>query len=94
VDVAYSTDLAKALAMVREILDRNPRVLKDPAPLVGINALQDSSINISVKPWVNVPDFTEAQLELYKAIVEQFRGRQVEIPFPQREVRLLNDGMK
>lgn len=89
VDVAYSTDLAQALAMVREILDRNPRVLKDPAPLVGINALENSSINIAAKPWVNVPDFTEAQLELYKEIVERFRSNGIEIPFPQREVRLL-----
>jgi small conductance mechanosensitive channel len=90
VDVAYNTDLAVALATVREILDRNQRVLKDPAPVVGINALEDSSINISVKPWVKVPDFTTTQLELYQTIVEQFRSRQVEIPFPQREVRLLN----
>jgi small conductance mechanosensitive channel len=94
VDVAYNTDLALALTTVREILDRNPRVLKDPAPVVGINALEDSSINISVKPWVNVPDFTATQLELYQTIVEQFRGRRVEIPFPQREVRLLNGGAK
>jgi small conductance mechanosensitive channel len=90
VGVAYGTDLSKAFATVREILNRDPRVLKDPAPVVGINALEDSSISISVKPWVKVPDFTEAQLELYKAIVEQFRERQVEIPFPQHEVRLLN----
>lgn len=94
VDVAYSADLAKALAMVREILDRNPRVLKDPAPVVGINALEPSSINIAVKPWVKVPDFTETQLELYKAIVERFRASGLEIPFPQREVRLLDGGMK
>jgi len=90
VGVGYGTDLATVFGTVREILNRDPRVLKEPAPVVGINALEDSSISISVKPWVKVPDFTEAQLELYKAIVEQFRGRQIEIPFPQREVRLLN----
>jgi small conductance mechanosensitive channel len=90
VGVAYGTDLNTAFTTVREILNRNPRVLKDPAPAVGINALEDSSINLSIKPWVKVPDFGDAQLELYKAILEQFRGRQIEIPFPQREVRLLN----
>ena len=90
VGVGYGTDLSKAFVTVREILNRDLHVLKDPAPVVGINALEDSSISISVKPWVKVPDFTEAQLELYKAIVEQFRGNQIEIPFPQREIRLLN----
>jgi small conductance mechanosensitive channel len=90
VDVAYSTDITKALAIVRDILATNSRVLKEPAPVVGINALEDSSINISVKPWVTVPDYVAAQLELYQAIVERFRANNIQIPFPQREVRLLS----
>jgi small conductance mechanosensitive channel len=89
VDVAYSSDLAKALALVDGILKSNPRVLKEPAPVVGINALENSSINISVRPWVAVPDFEVAQLEVYKAVVDVFRQHHIEIPFPQQEVRLL-----
>lgn len=58
--------------------------------VVGINALGDSSIKITIKPWVKVPDYAATQLELYQAIVEQFRARQIEIPFPQREVRMLD----
>lgn len=90
VDVAYNANLDKALAIVRDILATNSRVLKEPAAVVGINALEPSSINISVKPWVAVPDFGPAQLEIYQAIVERFRTDKIEIPFPQREVRLLN----
>ncbi|MGO9610113.1 MAG: hypothetical protein ACLPT4_10810 [Verrucomicrobiia bacterium] len=52
-------------------------------------ALADSSITISVSPWVKVPDFCPAQLEIYQAIVEQFRARGIGIPFPRRDVRLL-----
>jgi small conductance mechanosensitive channel len=89
VDVAYSADVPRALAAVREILATNPRVLKDPAAVVGINALEPSSINIAVMPWVKVPDFGPAQLEIYQSIVEKFRAAGIEIPFPQREVRLL-----
>jgi small-conductance mechanosensitive channel len=43
-----------------------------------------------VKPWVKVPDFAATQLELYQAIIEQFRANQFEIPFPQREIRVLD----
>jgi len=89
VGIAYGTDVKQALATVHQILDATPRVLKDPAAVVGISALGDSSITISVAPWVNVPDFGPAQLEVYQAIIEQFRARKIEIPFPQREVRLL-----
>ena len=90
VGVAYNTNLTDALAIVHDLLDKNPRVLKDPAPVVGISHLADSSINISIKPWAKVPDFGPAQAELYQALVERLRARNIDIPFPQHEVRLLN----
>lgn len=90
VSVAYSTDLNLALAVVGEVLSLNPRILKDPAPVVGVAVLADSSINIVVKPWVNVPDYGPVSGEINKAIVEEFRARNISIPFPQHEVRLLN----
>jgi small conductance mechanosensitive channel len=92
VGVAYATDLAQALASVRRIVTANPRVLQDPAPVIGISLLGDSSINISVKPWVAIPNYVPAQAELYQAIVEEFRTDHIQIPFPQREIRMLNAG--
>ena len=90
VGVAYSTDLNAALATVNGVLTLNARVLKNPSPVVCVATLADSSINIVVKPWVNVPDYGAACGEINKAIVEEFRARNISIPFPQREVRLLN----
>jgi small conductance mechanosensitive channel len=90
VGVAYGTNVEQALAIVSNVLNANPRVLKEPAPVVGITALADSSINLAVKPWTSVPDFGPAGAELYQAIVNQFREGKIEIPFPQREVRMLN----
>lgn len=90
VGVAYDTDLNSALAIIQQVLNQNTRILKDPAPAVGVAVLADSSINISVKPWVNVPDYGPAGAEVNKAIVEEFRARKISMPFPQREVRLLN----
>lgn len=90
VGVAYSTDLNLALSAVNDVLQNNARVLQDPAPVVRVSMLADSSISIAIKPWVNVPDFGTANGEVNKAVVEEFRTRGVSIPFPQREVRLLN----
>jgi small conductance mechanosensitive channel len=90
VGVAYSTDLNAALAAVDHVLTTSERVLKDPAPVVRVSVLADSSINIAVKPWVPVLDYGLAIGEVNKAVVEEFRKRNISIPFPQREVRLLN----
>ncbi len=91
VGIAYNADLNRALATVHEILNANPRVLKDPKPVVGIEALADSSITLGISPWVAVPDYVVAQLEIYQAILEQFRAQGIDIPFPQREVRILGE---
>jgi small conductance mechanosensitive channel len=91
VGVGYGSNLPEVLAAVREIVAGNPRVLKTPAPVIGIANLAGSSITIAVKPWTAVPDFNPAQAEIYQAIIDHFRARKIEIPFPQHEVRLLSN---
>lgn len=88
--VAYDVDLTMALSIVHDILQQNPRVLKEPVPVVGIAALSESSITLAIKPWVNVDDFVPAQAEIYQAVIERFRNRKIEIPAPRRDVLLLN----
>ncbi len=89
VGVSYKTDLNRALALIRELLAQNPRVLKEPAPVVGVSSLGDSAVTIAVEPWVAVVDYSLAQAELNQTIIERFRAENIEIPFPQHEVRLL-----
>jgi small conductance mechanosensitive channel len=90
VGVAYGTNLNDATAIVRRVLATNPRVLKEPAPVVGVTMLADSSINIAIRPWIKVDDYISAQGEINQAIAEQLRAANISIPFPQREVRMLN----
>ena len=89
VGVSYGTDMNVALGAIDEVLRANPHVLQDPAPGIAITRLADSSVVISVNPWVNVPDYIAAVGEVNKAILETFRARNVVIPFPQREVRMV-----
>jgi small conductance mechanosensitive channel len=90
VGVTYDTDLARAISTLRNVLKNDSRVLKDLPPVIGVTGLADSAINICVKPWVRINDWIPSQAELYQAIVDQFRKEGIEMPFPQREIRILN----
>jgi small conductance mechanosensitive channel len=89
VGVAYDTDLRIPLALIREVLQANPRVLKEPEAVVQTVQLGDSSVGIAVRPWVLVENQVLAPGEIYAALLEAFRARGVVLPFPQREVRLI-----
>jgi small conductance mechanosensitive channel len=93
VGVAYGSDLNVALDTVREVVTGNLRVLKEPSPCIGISTLADSAITISIQPWVKVTDFAAAQGELYQTLLESLRARRIHIPFPQRDIRLLEGGL-
>lgn len=90
VGVSYGTDVDAALGLIREILHANPRVLRDPAPEFRVGRLAESSVTLSVTPWVGVPDYEAAIGEVNKAILETFRTRGIAIALPQCEVRMLS----
>jgi len=92
VGVSYSTNLPAAIAVINQLLAANPQVLKDVPPVVAVGQFGESSIEILVKPWTSVNDFGNASAEIKLAIIDAFRARNIEIPFPQQEVRLLNPG--
>ena len=92
IGVTYGTELQKALPVVRDVLARNERVLQDPTPIVGVTVLGESSVGISVKPWVKVPDYVATVGELNQALIESFRTHRIEIALPQREVRIVGNG--
>jgi small conductance mechanosensitive channel len=90
VGVRYDADLAGTLHAISELVRHNSRVLADPAPLIQIDQLADSAVQISVKPWVAVSDYGALAGELNLAIVAELRRLGVGVPYPQCEVRLLN----
>src|SRR5882757_1541198 len=91
VGIAYESDLSMALGAIRDLVQANVRVLTDPKPVIQVVTLADSAIVIAVKPWVAVADYPVVAGELNLSLVEELRKRQISIPYPQREVRLLRD---
>ena len=89
VGVAYDTDIGRALQVIDEVLTANTKVVRDPAPVVRVTALADFSVNIAVRPWAQVTEAGVTASEVNRAILERFRTAGIQIPFPQREVRML-----
>ena len=90
IGVSYQTNIDTTLRRLRDLVTHHPKVLQTPAPIIGIAAFADSSITLSIRPWVEVATVGASHIELNQAILQQLQADGVEIPFPQREVRLLN----
>jgi len=89
IGVSYGTNLPEAIALIQAVLADNPMVLKDPAPAVAVGAFGDSSIELQIKPWSKLTEFGPAAGKIKLDVIEAFRGRRIEVPFPQREVRVI-----
>ncbi|HXZ53310.1 MAG TPA: mechanosensitive ion channel family protein [Burkholderiales bacterium] len=90
VEIATGAHLERALAAIDEAVAANARVLREPAPVIGVAQLGAGTIGIAIKPWVKVADYVAAGGELNLAIVEKLRAAGVDYPMSARNVRLVN----
>jgi small conductance mechanosensitive channel len=86
--IGYDDDLRKAKAILNEIIEADERVLKDPAPVIAVSELADSSVNFIVRPWVNSADYWAVLWETTEAVKLRFDEEGISIPFPQMDVHL------
>ncbi|MCC5925838.1 MAG: mechanosensitive ion channel [Bacteroidetes bacterium] len=86
--IGYGDDMDKALALVKKVLDEDERILKEPAALVVISNLGDSSVDITARPWTKSADFWAVKWDVTKKVKEAFDANGVSIPFPQRDIHL------
>jgi small conductance mechanosensitive channel len=90
VGISYGSDIKQARAIILRILESDERVLKDPAPVVFLKELADSSLDLSARAWVKTEDFWGVFFDNLEKIKEEFDKEGVEIPFPQRDVHIYN----
>lgn len=83
VGVGYGSDLEQVKGVISSILSADTRVLKDPAPVVAVSELADSSINLLVRPWVNAADYWGVMWDTTESVKKRFDEEGIEIPFPQ-----------
>jgi small conductance mechanosensitive channel len=87
--IGYGDDLAKAKAVLEDILVNEERVATDPAPLVAVDALADSSVNFAVRPFVDPEDYWGVYFAITEQVKLRFDAEGISIPFPQRDVHLM-----
>ena len=86
--ISYGDDIAVAVRTIQSILDADQRVLADPAPVIAVHELGDSSVNLVVRPWCHRNDYWELRWHLTREIKEQLEQAGCSIPFPQRDVHV------
>jgi small conductance mechanosensitive channel len=89
IGIGYDDDIKKAQALITEILQQDSRILEDPAPSVTVAELAESSVNFAVRPWVKSADYWSVRSDLLQGIKSSFDSNGVSIPYPQRDVHLI-----
>ena len=86
--IGYGDDIPKAEKVLTEIVTSHEKVLKDPAPVVRLHTLNESSVDFVVRPWVNRDDYWDVYWDITRAVKIRFDEDGISIPFPQRDIHL------
>ena len=86
--VGYDDDLKKAKELLNQIISADDRVLAEPAPVIAVSELADSSVNFVVRPWVNSADYWAVLWDTTEKVKLEFDANGLSIPYPQMDVHL------
>ena len=89
IGVGYGDDLDKCHEVLMEVITAHDKVLKDPAPLVRVSNLGDSAVDFVVRPWCKTSDYWDVLFDLTKSIKQRLDSEGISIPYPQRDLHLL-----
>jgi len=88
ISISYGDNIDKAKNIIRELIEVNIKILKEPIALIAVGELSNNSVDLFVRPWVNTLDFFEVKLDLLESIKKRFDEEKITIPFPQRDIHL------
>ncbi len=84
--ISYSDNIEQAEAVLEQLVQEHPKVLKHPEPTVKLHLLGESSVDFVVRPWVRPEDYWEVYWDITRAVKMRFDEEGISIPFPQRDV--------
>ena len=88
VSISYEDDISRARQILEDVLLADERVLKDPAPLIGVQSLDNSGVAIYARPFVEFKDFWTVQPELREQIKRRFEDEGIGMPYPRQDVHI------
>ena len=91
IGIGYGDDLDKAKEVIKKLCIEDSRILKDPEVFIAVSELADSSVNFTVRAWVNAADYWSVFFEMNEKVYKTFSEEGLNIPYPQMDVHLLKD---
>jgi small conductance mechanosensitive channel len=88
--IGYSDDILKAKSVLESLLKSDSRILNDPAYMIVVSELADSSVNLVVRAWCNSADYWDIYFSMQEKVKLEFDKQGISIPFPQRDVHVYN----
>ena len=86
--IGYEDDIDKARKIIEGIIAADGRVLKDPAPMVAVSELADSSVNFVARAWTSADDYWGFYFDTTEKVKKQFDTEGISIPYPQRDIHV------
>lgn len=90
--IGYDDDIELAEKVLHEIVDHYELALDDPAPVIRLNTLGESSVDFVVRPWVKTSDYWTAYWDITRAVKKRFDEEGISIPFPQQDMHVYHHG--
>ena len=91
IGVEYGEDFEKVKAVIERLINEDERILKDPAPFIGLGALSASSVDIKVRAWASTANYWDVYFDFNKKVYETFNKEGIGFPFPQLTVHQAKD---
>ncbi|VAW47689.1 Potassium efflux system KefA protein / Small-conductance mechanosensitive channel [hydrothermal vent metagenome] len=86
--IGYDDDIRLAKSILEKLVSEDSRILPEPAPVIALSELADSSVNFVVRPWVNSGDYWGVMWDMNEKVKLAFDEAEISIPYPQMDVHL------
>ncbi|MBN2120301.1 MAG: mechanosensitive ion channel [Candidatus Omnitrophica bacterium] len=89
--ISYSDNIKAAKETLEKVVSADPRVLKEPKPVVAVSELGDSSVNLVCRPWVKPGDYWNVYFDTLEKGKLELEKNGITIPFPQNDIHIYNE---
>jgi small conductance mechanosensitive channel len=91
VGIGYGDDVDKAYEVIQNLIDGDDRILDEPEPFIAVKELADSSVNFTVRAWVNTSDYWGVFFRMNEEVYKTFEKEGLNIPYPQTDVHIIKE---
>ena len=91
IGISYTSNIKTAKEIIERIYSSDSRILKEPAPMVAVSNLGNSSVDLTVRCWVATPDYWDVFFDFNERFKIELEAGGISIPFPQMDVHLIKE---